>query len=389
LCGYCSNTAEFNLYKDNGATFNLTSMDIGASGNGSDEFDFTFTGHLAGGGIVTQIVNGLAPTAVTAVNFNSSWQNLASVNVVVDNTGNSGISASSFDDIVVSQATTITYANVAVTDGAGMNTDPKPVALKRLMVNGVLYDVTIIWGGSYDAAYSTGGPIFEAVDLPFPSAESTVAVNAILDALIEDGYTPLPPLNNGDYGAFVLVPGTAAFGTHWGNSVELDQNPLILKPSPLLAYSTSSPVDYIGWTRFAPAATSVTIDVDGWVNHPNSYHPAHNRELHASHNGSGSSRNDPVEVTIYGAPNFDANLVDGTTLRFGPGNAPKTSTALSIQEETGDSYVDATAEFLMSDVAIDPACTDTELTVTGESLSGTPFTGTDANIECRTMAPCH
>ena len=385
LCGYCSTSQEFNIYKDNGGAFNLTSMELGASGNTSDEFDFTFTGNLAGGGTIVQTFNNLVPTSVTTVNFNSAWQNLASVNVVVDTVGNAGISSASFDDIVVNQAVQITYANVSVPDGAGTNTDLKPIFFEGLMFDGVSYDVTIIWGGSYETAYASGGPIFETTALFWPSPESVVAVNAILDALVEDGYTPLPPLTNDEYGAFVMVPGVAAFGAKWGESVELDLTPLALRPTPLLGYAEDVDYPFIGWTRFEPAAPP-----------PQVVQITHEDILHPHHIGGGTLPDDQVSVIVYGSSIADGDAADfytddivPATVRFGPDLAsidPASTPQFNLFND-GDIDEDARFHFKMADTGM--SCPETELSLEGETLAGDAFEGTDTTLRFNCNAGCH
>jgi len=146
----------------------------------------------------------------------------------------------------------------------------------------------------------------------------------------------------------------------------------------------------------APAAssvpTAVDIDVDGWVWHLNGYHTEHAKDLHPQH------PNDPVEVSVFGSlmsvgdpVDFDTDDIDPATLRFGPAEAAidPASTPAFNQTLDADGIDDALFEFLNSDIGLDPACADTELTLTGVTTGGEPFEGTDADISCNASQGCH
>jgi hypothetical protein len=153
------------------------------------------------------------------------------------------------------QAQSITYANVDVSG----NTDPKPVFIQGMVVDGKAYNVTITWGGSYDDAYANGGPIFEWESL-FPTDQSKEAADTLRDLLIADSYTPLPGLG----GVYVQVPGVIIPGpVHYGGSVRLDVNPLTSQYD--VTYLPSAPLEYTGWTRFISADIAGDVNGDGVV----------------------------------------------------------------------------------------------------------------------------
>jgi len=153
------------------------------------------------------------------------------------------------------QAQVITYANVDVSG----NTDPKPVFVRGMVVDGKAYNVTITWGGSYNDAYANGGPIFEWESL-FPTDQSKEAADTLRDLLTTDSYSSLPALG----GLYVVVPGVVSIsGSHWGGSVRLDVNPITSQYD--TSYFIDVPIDYIGWTRFISADIEGDVNGDGVV----------------------------------------------------------------------------------------------------------------------------
>jgi hypothetical protein len=247
------------------------------------------------------------------------------------------------------------------------------------------------WTGTFD--YDDVSNTYSAINIVssvsgFPNPVDTVSTDAFLtvgctDPATADGVT----LGFNAEGVTIFCMDFASSLSNIGGTVNLVTGGIGW--GTLLVGETITGGSVTGVAFPGPILTSVEIEVDGWVNHANTYHPQHNKELHASHDGTGNAQNDPVAVVIYGTVDFDASNVNGATLRFGPANAEKTATALGIQELTGDIYIDATAEFLMSDLGLDPTCADTELILTGETLTGEPFGGTDTDFECSANATCH
>jgi hypothetical protein len=153
------------------------------------------------------------------------------------------------------QAQVITYANVDVSG----NTDPKPVFVRNMIVDGKVYNVTITWGVSYNDAYANGGPIFEWENF-FPTDESKEAADTLRDLLIADSYTPLPALG----GVYIQVPGVIIPGpTYYGGSVRLDVNPITSQYD--VTYPIDTPLEYTGWTRFSSADIVGDVNGDGVV----------------------------------------------------------------------------------------------------------------------------
>lgn len=87
-------------------------------------------------------------------------------------------------------------------------------------------------------------------------------------------------------------------------------------------------------------------------------------------NGNGS-----VPVAILTTPDFDAAMVDVSTVRFGPANAPVWgNTQFKDVDKDGDT--DLLVHFRARDTGI--ACGATSATLTGETMGGQPFSGSDS-----------
>ena len=79
-------------------------------------------------------------------------------------------------------------------------------------------------------------------------------------------------------------------------------------------------------------------------------------------------------VAILTTEDFDASMVDVSTIQFGEGQAPPVHYAL--EDVDSDTDWDLVLQFKTQDTAI--ACGDTEATLTGKTLDGESFTGTDS-----------
>lgn len=97
-----------------------------------------------------------------------------------------------------------------------------------------------------------------------------------------------------------------------------------------------------------------------------------------------------IPVALLGSEDFDVTDVDVTTLAFGSaGSAPKHDLTDEwtynehLQDVNLDGFVDLVAHFPTQETGI--LCGDTEATLSGELLDGSPFEGTDAisTVGCR------
>jgi len=390
LCGYCYATSSFNIFRDDGTQFDLAQMDIGASGNLTDEFDFTITGTLSGGGTVVHMQTITVTAGVATINFNSSWQDLAGVNVSIDNVGNL-LSSSSVDNIMLHQTPVITYGNPPVTDGGGFNTDSKPIAFDNFILDGVKYDLTVNWGTSYDGAYPIP-PLFQSFQFPPVSYGASDSADEIRHALLRDSYVPLPPLSNNHNGAFALVPGATAWNGYWGAAVELDLIGLAVNPALLFADNivpTSQVIDFIGWVTSQPTTQMVFSQMQSG-NYDDNFHPRHDGSASAI-----AGLNDPFSVVVYGssvengdAEDFFTRDIVPDSVQIGPASGdqdPDSVPDFDIDvDDDGD--LDARFYFLTGDTGL--ACADSEMTVTGTIIGGDTFESTDSiTTECNAF--CH
>ena len=119
--------------------------------------------------------------------------------------------------------------------------------------------------------------------------------------------------------------------------------------------------------------------------------------LHFNHDGSGSNQDDLIPVVVFGSStlvgdpvDLDTDLIDPTTLKFGPGLASHSNRSpLFNRDEDSDGIDDARFRFLMSDAAFDKVtCSDDTGTLTGELTTGETFSGEDTFIS-NCNAGCH
>jgi hypothetical protein len=390
FCGYCYATSSFNIYRDDGTQFDLAKMEIGAVGGlPAEDFDFTFTGNLTAGGTVVHTANISVGGGVGIVTFDATWRDLASVNVSIDNTGNTPFAISTVDNIELHQTPTITYGNPPVTDGGGFNIGPKPVAFDGFILDGVTYDLTVYWGASYDNVYTTP-PMFEWIQFPPVPFGSSDTADEIRYALLRDAYVPLPPLSNNHNGAFTLVPGATAFTAHWGAAVELDLVGLAVNPNLLFADNivpTSQVIDYIGWVRFQQVSQLVFSQLSSG-NSGNKFHPHHDGSAAAI-----GGLNDPFSVVVLGSSvenggteDFFTGEIEPDSVQVGPamgGQDPDLSPDYDI-DVNADGDLDARFHFLTGDSGL--TCADTEMTLTGvadgNAFESTESVTTDCNFQC-------
>ncbi len=391
MCGYCYATSSFNIFRDDGTQFDLAQMEIGASGFPGEEFDFTITGTLSGGGTIVHIQTITVAVGVATINFNSSWQDLAGVNVVIDNVGNNGISASSVDNIMLHQTPVTSYGNPPVTDGGGFNSDSKPIAFDDFILDGVKYDLTVNWGTSYAATYPTP-PLFHSFQFPPVTYGASDTADEIRHALLRDAYVPLPPLLNNHNGAFALVPGATAWSGYWGAAVELDLVGLAVNPALLFANNIVPPsqvIDYIGWVSFQPATQMVFSQIQSG-NFDNNFHPRHDGSASAF-----AGLNDPFSVVLYGSSvdngdteDFFTGEIEPDSVQIGPamGDQDPDSVPDFDIDVDRDGNLDARFYFLTGDTGL--SCADFEMTVTGTIIGGAAFEATDS-ITTDCDAQCH
>jgi hypothetical protein len=90
-----------------------------------------------------------------------------------------------------------------------------------------------------------------------------------------------------------------------------------------------------------------------------------------------------IPVAILGSDTLDVADVDVTTLAFGPAGAPIAHLNGHLQDVNYDGFMDLVTHFRTRDTEI--ACGDESATLTGETLDGQPFEGTDSiqTVGCR------
>jgi hypothetical protein len=148
--------------------------------------------------------------------------------------------------------------------------------------------------------------------------------------------------------------------------------------------------DIVAGKVVAPAAIAATVDIEPTF-------------LHLNHDGSAAAvngLNDTIPVVIFGAStlvgdpeNLDMDLIDPSTVTFGPANASSPNLAQFAPEfgidEDSDGLEDARFRFRMGDVGFNKnACTPDSAMLVGELTTGEVFAGSDTfTPDCN--AVCH
>jgi hypothetical protein len=90
-----------------------------------------------------------------------------------------------------------------------------------------------------------------------------------------------------------------------------------------------------------------------------------------------------IPVAIIGSDTFDVAEIDVTTLAFGPGGAPIAHLNGHLQDVNYDGIMDLLLHFRTQDTGI--VCGDESAILTGETLDGQPFEGSDSitTVGCR------
>jgi hypothetical protein len=218
---------------------------------------------------------------------------------------------------------------------------------------------------------------------PIPASDAVSVINAVLE---EGGYNGV---DNGHPDVFAVYYVMSDYLTSTGSGGCSSG----YTPSCSHGWGTLA-VDGVAtspWTYFERVdALQVEIDVlDG---------PYPNRKVHPHHDGPEAiaGLNDSIHVAVLGAStavgdpvDLDTDLIDPTTLRFshsGTGVAPA-STPQSNYNHDADGLDDARFEFLTGDTSIQ--CSDTEVILEGELITGETFTGIDEDFESSCNAGCH
>jgi len=79
-----------------------------------------------------------------------------------------------------------------------------------------------------------------------------------------------------------------------------------------------------------------------------------------------------ISVAVLGSVDFDATLVDFSTVAFGPGEASPVHDG-HVEDVNGDGFFDTVLHFNTQETGIQ--CGDTEATLTGETFDGQSITG--------------
>jgi cysteine-rich repeat protein len=90
-----------------------------------------------------------------------------------------------------------------------------------------------------------------------------------------------------------------------------------------------------------------------------------------------------IPMVVFGADFFDVTQVDIDTVRFGPFGAVRAHSVVHLDDENLDGLMDLTFHFWTRETGIQ--CFDTEATISGTMLDGTPFESTDSinTVGCR------
>jgi hypothetical protein len=122
----------------------------------------------------------------------------------------------------------------------------------------------------------------------------------------------------------------------------------------------------------------VAIDVDPWSD-ANEVKPASTNPIVVAALGMSIDNGDAID--------FDASMVDPATLKLGLGEAPNVSIPW-IMDVNGDSETDMVLAFTAAEAGI--FCSDTEISLSGATLTGEEFVGTDTiqPVDCEDEG-CH
>jgi hypothetical protein len=89
-----------------------------------------------------------------------------------------------------------------------------------------------------------------------------------------------------------------------------------------------------------------------------------------------------IPVAVLGSVDFDATLVDFSTVAFGPGAASPVHDG-HVEDVNGDGFFDTVLHFKTQETGIQ--CGDIEATLTGETFGGEAITDSDTikTVSCR------
>jgi hypothetical protein len=92
-----------------------------------------------------------------------------------------------------------------------------------------------------------------------------------------------------------------------------------------------------------------------------------------------------IPVAILTTEEFDAQLVDPMTVRFGPGEASESHQSWHVKDVDEDGDLDLLLHFKTQETGIQ--CGDTEATLTGATFEGEAITGSDSinTVHCPTV----
>jgi hypothetical protein len=82
-----------------------------------------------------------------------------------------------------------------------------------------------------------------------------------------------------------------------------------------------------------------------------------------------------IPLAVLGSSDFDAMLVDWSTVQFGNGEAPPVHYG-HVEDVNGDGFLDMVFHFKTQDAGV--VCGDTEASFSGKTFGGESITGTDS-----------
>ena len=105
----------------------------------------------------------------------------------------------------------------------------------------------------------------------------------------------------------------------------------------------------------------------------------------AGENPINPKSNGVIPVAILSTNSFDASTIDQASLRFGPGQALAEGNG-HLEDVNGDGQLDLVLHFRTQDSGIQ--CGDTSVSITGQTLNGTPIQGSDSitTVGCKPVA---